>query len=142
MVTRGMWKRRRLSAREMSLADVHPSPHSKSGCNTLICQLLPFVPSMSRNYNMNECVEKNITGIPVKFCCCNDADYCATNEWKRDGLKEQTLFIHTALSFSDDLLQIGLMLVWGHDAIYWGKWTTWVNEAMNYKKGGRIGRNL
>ncbi|XGW22440.1 hypothetical protein V3C99_005011 [Haemonchus contortus] len=41
----------------------------KAGCNTVLCQ-----------YSMNECVEKNITGIPVKFCCCNTGDYCNKGE--------------------------------------------------------------
>ncbi|KAK5978275.1 hypothetical protein GCK32_016015 [Trichostrongylus colubriformis] len=41
----------------------------KAGCNTLICQ-----------YSMNECIEKNITGIPVTFCCCNGTDYCNKRE--------------------------------------------------------------
>ncbi|VDP10755.1 unnamed protein product [Heligmosomoides polygyrus] len=45
----------------------------KAGCNTLICQ-----------FNQNQCVQKNITGIPVTFCCCKDADLC------NRGVKEAT----------------------------------------------------
>ncbi|PIO55644.1 hypothetical protein TELCIR_22968, partial [Teladorsagia circumcincta] len=41
----------------------------KAGCNTMICQ-----------HSKNECIEKNITGIPMRFCCCNTADYCNKHE--------------------------------------------------------------
>ncbi|RCN33121.1 hypothetical protein ANCCAN_21050 [Ancylostoma caninum] len=41
----------------------------KAGCNTLICQ-----------FNPDKCFERNVTGIPVKFCCCRDEDLCNRGE--------------------------------------------------------------
>ncbi|VDL76213.1 unnamed protein product [Nippostrongylus brasiliensis] len=50
-------------------ADVNSfSVLQKAGCNTLLCQ-----------FNENQCTQKHISGIPVTFCCCKDADFCNNN---------------------------------------------------------------
>ncbi|CAJ0593960.1 unnamed protein product [Cylicocyclus nassatus] len=41
----------------------------KAGCNTLVCQ-----------FNEDKCFERNITGIPMTFCCCKDRDLCNRGE--------------------------------------------------------------
>ncbi|KAK6729187.1 hypothetical protein RB195_006308 [Necator americanus] len=37
----------------------------KAGCNTFVCQ-----------FNPDTCFQRNISGIPVTFCCCRDEDLC------------------------------------------------------------------
>ncbi|WKX94416.1 hypothetical protein Q1695_011574 [Nippostrongylus brasiliensis] len=55
-------------------ADVNSfSVLQKAGCNTLLCQ-----------FNENQCTQKHISGIPVTFCCCKDADFCNNNSTVED----------------------------------------------------------
>ncbi|KHJ80645.1 hypothetical protein OESDEN_19677, partial [Oesophagostomum dentatum] len=56
----------------------------KAGCNTVICQ-----------FNADTCFQRNVSGIPVKFCCCRDQDLC-----NRGEISVSQLLLHRVLYYS------------------------------------------